>query len=76
MLITGPGAPPKRSSTRPPNGFIGFNNYRLYEYCGDISPAEMKPPTTLKVRDQPPAEVFNPGSLTTHPDNLSAAAEN
>ena len=32
-----------------------FNHHRLYEYCGDIPPVKMEPPTALE-EDQSPAE--------------------
>ena len=41
-----------------------FNHHRLYEYCGDIPPVEMEPPTALERRDQSPAE-FIKESLRT-----------
>ena len=37
-----PGAPSRKSNTRPPNGSTGFNHHHVYEYCGDIPPIEME----------------------------------
>jgi hypothetical protein len=34
--------PSRKSSRTPPNGWTGFNHRRLYEYCGDVPPADME----------------------------------
>lgn len=54
-----------------------FNHRRLYEYCGDIPQPTSRPPTTLRIRAQPPLcsqageSPDMPGRFTTRPTGQS-----